>query len=67
MHRARRFFAPGAASEIWADFGPKLQNPLLAGSMEARLLHAKTFAACLLALAPSRNSRLAEPDALCLP
>ena len=34
VHRARRFFAPGAASEIWAEFGPKLQNPLLAGSME---------------------------------
>ena len=43
MHRARRFFAPGAASEIWAEFGPQLQNPLLAGSMEVRLacgLHA---------------------------
>ena len=37
VHRARRFFAPGAASEIWAEFGPQLQNPLLAGSMEVLL------------------------------
>jgi len=36
IHRARRFFAPGAAAEIWAAFGPRLGNPLLAESMEVR-------------------------------
>jgi len=36
IHRARRFFAPGAAAEIWATFGPRLGNPLLAESMEVR-------------------------------
>lgn len=26
VHRSRRFFAPGAAEEIWAEFSPALGN-----------------------------------------
>ena len=26
VHRSRRFFPPGAAQEIWADFGPVIAN-----------------------------------------
>ncbi|KAK9818405.1 hypothetical protein WJX72_012161 [[Myrmecia] bisecta] len=35
VHRCRRFFPPGAAAEIWAEFSPALQNSHKAQANEA--------------------------------